>query len=356
LTQLETETRSKINSLQKEQELEAQKLKSQRLQSEFDREQKIKRQSLENAVTSKSNASNFEFVELKKRLQEMNALQNEHNSEQVIKHKLKMEALIIDNQREEIEQNMKLTDAMNEQLNISQIAMAKQQNLQKIMQKEEEFEMNAMCERHSSFKQNIQSKNEQILHEHKDQMLQQLESQQIKLEKLSKQQRLKQFDALLKRQSDVKANELDETINFIKQQIESTQAKELQMEFTEKELLEQSAFDQIAKDAEEQIIEQETEKYANIRTRMLDKMKEKEETLRQRHEEIMINLMREREKQLLSIGQNAKNNVHKANISEIEEEYEAKTKELKAMQESFNQKQDSIRQQLIEHNLSLNES
>merc|ERR1712129_570597 len=51
----------------------------------------------------------------------------------------------------------------------------------------------------------------------------------------------------LKRQSDVKANELDETINFIKQQIESTQAKELQMEFTEKELLEQSAFDQIAK-------------------------------------------------------------------------------------------------------------
>merc|ERR1712204_139299 len=239
-----------------------------------------------------------EFVELKKRLQEMNALQNEHNSEQAIKHKLKMEALINDNQREEIEQNMKLTDTM----------------------------------------------------------IQQLESQQITLEKLSKQQRLKQFDALLRRQSDVKANELDETINFIKQQIESTQAKELQMEFTEKELLEQSAFDQIAKDAEEQIIEQETEKYANIRTRMLDKMKEKEETLRQRHEEIMINLMREREKQLLSIGQNAKNNVHKANISEIEEEYEAKTKELKAMQESFNQKQDSIRQQLIEHNLSLNES
>merc|ERR1719319_283103 len=99
--------------------------------------------------------------------------------------------------------------------------MVKQQNLQKIMQKEEEFEINAMRERHSSFEQNIQSKNEQILHEHKDQMLQQLESQQIKLEKLSKQQRLKHFDALLKRQSDVKANELDETINFIKQQIES---------------------------------------------------------------------------------------------------------------------------------------
>merc|ERR1712087_382798 len=100
--------------------------------------------------------------------------------------------------------------------------------------------------------------------------------------------------------------------------------KEMELEQTQIEILEKNAFEQIAKDAEIQIINQETQKYANIRERMLNEMQGKEERLRQRHEEIMNNLMREREEQLLSIGQNAKDEVYKQNMSELEREYEKK--------------------------------
>lgn len=132
-------------------------------------------------------------------------------------------------------------------------------------------------------------------------------------------------------------------------QIEDLHEKEMELNLREKEILEKNAFEQIAKDAETQIIHQETQKYANIRARMLNEMKDKEERLRQRHEEIMNNLMREREEQLLSIGQNAKDEVYKQNMSELEREYEEKKREFKALKASFNEKQNKIRHRLVDH-------
>jgi len=149
---------------------------------------------------------------------------------------------------------MKLTDLMNEQLNISQHMMAKQSKLQNIMKKQEDFELDIMCNRHSEFKQSIKKKNEDILNEHKNELLKQLKHQQLKLNKLAKKQRLKHFETILKKQQDEiesdannKDDELQNTIDLVKTQIENLHEKEMELEQTQIEILEKNAFEQIAK-------------------------------------------------------------------------------------------------------------
>jgi len=329
-------------------------LKIQRLQQQFEKEQRLKQQLLEQTMSTKNNMSNLQFIQQNNLLSTMNQLQNEHDTEQEIKHKFKIESIINDNRKNEIEQKMKLTNLMNEQLNINQDALKKQSKLNDIMRKQEEFELELMAEQHNAFKENIKENHENLLNQHKNELLATLKQQQCKINKLAKQQRLKQFETMLKTQrnhieSDLsdKDQQLQETIDLVKKQIENLHEKELELELREKEILEKNAFGRIAKDAELQIVNEEKRKYANIREEMLREMQNKEERLRQRHENIMNKLMKEREEQLLSIGQNAKNNVYKEEMSGLEREYEIKRRELKALQERFDAKQDLIRQKLV---------
>merc|ERR1719229_1668801 len=122
----------------------------------------------------------------------------------------------------------------------------------------------------------------------------------------------------------------------------------MELNLKEKQILEKNAFESIAKDAETQIVNKEKEKYANIRLEMLKEMQNKEEKLRQRHEEIMNSLMKKRENELLTIGQNAKDKINEKEMETLEKEYEIKKNELDQLKESFNIKQNEIQKQLME--------
>ena len=74
---------------------------------------------------------------------------------------------------------------------------------------------------------------------------------------------------------------------------------------------------------------------------------QKEETLRHRHDDIMKTLMKERERELLSIGQDAKRNVHEDAMVDLESEYDLKQQKLRALEASFHLKQEEIRNTLL---------
>merc|ERR1712129_615526 len=110
-----------------------------------------------------------------------------------------------------------------------------------------------------------------------------------------------------------------------------------------KESAERKAFERIAKEAEEQIVSREKKKYAEIREKMLCEMQEKEEALRLRHKGIMSRLIKERKRQIVNIGQSAKQTVHQRAMSDLETEYDRKQREMEALQHSFNEKQNEIK-------------
>ena len=354
LNQLEADTRNKLYNIQLEQMIAAQTLKLQRMQQQFDSEQKLKHQLLEDTMNTKDNISNFEFIQQKNLLSSMSNLQNKYDTEQSIKHKLKLQELINENKQKEIEQENDLTNAMNQQLNITSNMIQNQTKLQNIMSEQEEFEIDAMTEQYKKFKNSVKKQKENILNQHKSELLEKLKEQQIKINNLSKQQRLKQFESVLLQQKnevkdDVinKESQLQETINLVQKQIKDLHEKEMELEMRGKEMVEKNAFEQVAKEAESVIIEQEKEKYANIRESMLREMEKKEERLRERHEEIMKKLMAEREEQLINIGHDAKQNVYNENVDDLEKEYEIKKAELQALKDSYNEKQDAIRNELV---------
>eukprot|EP01083_Nonionella_stella_P228744 810413_1 len=136
--------------------------------------------------------------------------------------------------------------------------------------------------------------------------------------------------------------------------IKDMNEKQMELELTNKEILEGNAFERVAKDAETQIINEEKEKYANIREEMLKRMQKKEQCLKKKHDAVMGKLMKDREQQLLSIGQTAKDSVSSQEIGELERQYQTKQKELKKLQESYNARQHRIRHQILEESHSQN--
>lgn len=355
LNQLEADTRKKVHDIQLQQAIQAQTLKLQRLQRQFDAEQKLKQQLLEQTMATKNNISSLKFLQQKQSLSTLNKLQNQYDAEQAIKHKLRLQELIDDKKNQEIEQENELTNAMNEQLNVTSNMLEKQQIIQDLMCDQEDFEIDAMTEQYKKFKDSMKKQKANLMSEHKNELLTKLKEQQRKINKLTQQQRLKQFEAVLKDQqnnmkSDIMNNEsqLQETINLVEKQIKNLHEKEMELEMRGKEILEKNAFEQIAKEAETQLINSERQKYANMRESMLREMQKKEERLRERHEAIMNKLIKEREKQLVNMGNDIKRDVYNDHIVDLEKEYEAKKAELAALKQSYNKKQDEIRNQLIQ--------
>merc|ERR1712154_487905 len=122
-------------------------------------------------------------------------------------------------------------------MGITENMILKENKLKNIMSKQEDFEMDLMNEEYNKFKENIAENHENILNEHRNELLTKLKQQQLKLNKLSKKQRLKQFEAILKNQQNninkdlsVKHNKLEETINMVQKQIQHLHEKEMDLE------------------------------------------------------------------------------------------------------------------------------
>jgi len=349
IKQLEADSRKKLLETQLQQNVQAQTLRLQRLKQHFDQQQTLKQQLLEQKLSTQDHATNFEFVEQKKLFSKMQQLQDTHESEQILKQKLKLQSIIDENRHQEIESENKLAHLMNEQLNVTESMLKKQNNLQHIVQTQEDMEIDAMLSEYHKFKQSLQKHQEQLLQEHKNALLQKLKQQQQKFSKLSQKQRVKQFEAAIKEQqnemqhsTDNTSEQLQQTIDLVQQQIEQLHDNELELEKRHTEMLEQNAFKRVANDAKTQIMDQEKQKYAVMRESMLSQMQQKEAKLRQQHEETMKQLIKQREGQLIVIGKDAKHNVYKEEMSRLHKEYDEKQRQLHALQSSLLQTQQTL--------------
>ena len=68
--------------------------------------------------------------------------------------------------------------------------------------------------------------------------------------------------------------------------------------------------------------------------------------LKQRHEEIMKKLHEQREHQILKIGQDARHKMDGEERASLQQEFERKQAELSALEKSYNEKQDAVRQSI----------
>jgi len=285
----------------------------------------------------------------------MNALSAQQEAEQKVKHKLNLQSIINENKRSEILVENERANLMKEELNISRNAVHEQRELREQEQREEQLELDRMAEEHRKFKEKLKRNRVDALHQHKEELMDQLKERQSKLSEMARKHRIQSFAAALKEEEEAAQSEWTEdeqrmkkTIDLVQCQIREIHQKELELEQRGKEVQEQNAFEKVAKDAEEQITGREQMKYAKIREEMMQEMRRKEEQLKQRHEEIMKKLMQQREQQILKIGQEAQRKIELDERNNLQQEFEKQKDALDALEQSYNEQQDAVRQTIAE--------
>lgn len=339
--------------MEREQMANALDLKVQRLRQQFVQSQSLKQQALEQSLAANESVANLQWLHQQKTVSTLHALDAQREAEQTAKHKLRLQSIVNENRRSEIQRAEERANLRALQIETERNVAEEYRKMNEMQQKQERLEEDRMVHQHRRFREKLKRTRTDALSQHKEELVGQLKERQKKMSEMAKKQRVQSFAAALKEEEEAAHSDLTDdfkrmadAVDVVQRQIQEIASKELELEMRGKEVSEQNAFERAAKDAAKGIQRAEQMKYAKIRENMVLEMQRKEDQLRERHDEMMAKLMKQREREILEIGNRAKCEVESEQRASLQQEFERNEQALKALEQTHSETQNAMRQSI----------